>query len=167
MIVGGDWSGFRAAVERQSCIKCSRRRTARHLAMLEQWDGIDFDSGIAYRRSPFAGVAQLVELHVANVVVAGSNPVSCSCPPFLLPHPHRHMTLSDELAPAVSFSTALRCRRSRAVIAFPGMDRTNRGLPAVAIGRRVPGAWLRLQKIKNPRKPGVFSSILSLVQWRC
>ena len=25
-----------------------------------------------------AGVAQLVELHVANVVVAGSNPVSCS-----------------------------------------------------------------------------------------
>ena len=29
-------------------------------------------------RSGIAGVAQLVELHVANVVVAGSNPVSCS-----------------------------------------------------------------------------------------
>ena len=26
----------------------------------------------------YAGVAQLVELHVANVVVAGSSPVSCS-----------------------------------------------------------------------------------------
>ena len=44
--------------------------------------GLDaYNSHLAWPEKPgecFAGVAQLVELHVANVVVAGSNPVSCS-----------------------------------------------------------------------------------------
>lgn len=57
---------------------------------------VDKSAPVGYSGSAKAGVAQLVEPHVANVIVAGSSPVSCFFLFFVKIVPHQ-----AELAPDV------------------------------------------------------------------